>query len=97
MLSVLKSKVMTSRTALVIGATGVTGKPLVKLLCDSETYLKVIVLARREIEFSHPKLTCHKVDFSDQKSWCDLVAGDDLFSAMGTTMPGTVASMFDTA
>ncbi|MDO5045527.1 polysaccharide biosynthesis protein [Campylobacter sp.] len=45
-----------NKTALVVGATGAVGSELVKQLCEHKNYAKVIVLARKELKFSHEKL-----------------------------------------
>ncbi|WP_125723636.1 NAD(P)H-binding protein [Flavobacterium ustbae] len=72
--------------ALVIGATGATGKELVNLLLESNDYEAVSIFVRRSTGKSHPKLTEHIVDFSDVNSFQDLIAGDVLFSCIGTTL-----------
>ena len=43
------------KTALVLGATGVVGRELVRELCESLGYDEVEAWARREIGFCHPK------------------------------------------
>ena len=73
------------RTALVIGATGITGAPLLERLCESEQYGSVISFSRRKLSFQHPKLVSHIVDFEAIDDWQHLLCGDDLFSALGTT------------
>ena len=74
------------KTAIVIGATGITGKPLTKKLLASGHYSKVIAFTRRTLGFKHPKLVNHVVDFDAMPEWSALVQGDDLFAAMGTTL-----------
>ena len=71
--------------ALVLGATGATGRELVKLLLNSSDFSKVSVFVRRAISIKHEKLTVHKVDFSRLNNYKDLVNGDIFFSALGTT------------
>jgi len=73
------------KTAIIIGATGVTGAPLTQYLLNSDDYQYVIVFSRRELGFTHEKLTTHLVNFDQPLRWCHLIQGDDLFSAMGTT------------
>ena len=41
---------MPSRTALLLGSTGETGKELLKHLCDCSQYTKVILVGRRKVE-----------------------------------------------
>lgn len=71
--------------ALVIGATGATGKDLVSLLLQEERYEQVDIFVRRDPTINHPKLKVHIVDFNHLEQWQDLLQGDVLFSAMGTT------------
>ena len=71
--------------ALVLGSTGATGQELVKLLLNHSDFSKVSVFVRRTISFNHEKLIVHKVDFSRLNNYKDLVNGDILFSALGTT------------
>jgi uncharacterized protein YbjT (DUF2867 family) len=73
-------------TANVIGATGLTGKQLVLLLLENENFEKVRILVRRSTGLKHPKLEEHIVDFSNTDAWENLLTGDVLFSALGTTL-----------
>jgi len=72
--------------ALIIGATGATGKELVDLLLKSNEYAEVAIFVRRSTGKSHSKLTEHIVDFSKIDSFKDLITGDVLFSCLGTTL-----------
>ena len=47
--------------ALVLGATGATGKEIVKLLLEDSTFSKVSVFVRRKIDIEHEKLIIHKI------------------------------------
>tara|TARA_B100001142_G_scaffold141045_2_gene142360 strand:+ start:78 stop:728 length:651 start_codon:yes stop_codon:yes gene_type:complete len=71
--------------ALVLGATGATGKELVKLLLEDSNFSRVSIFVRRKIDVDHEKLTIHKIDFTRLKEYNSLVEGDILFSALGTT------------
>jgi len=72
--------------ALVLGATGATGQELVKLLLKNSDFSKVSVFVRRPISVKHEKIIVHEVDFSRLHNYKDLVSGDVLFSALGTTI-----------
>ncbi|MDZ7626050.1 MAG: NAD(P)H-binding protein [Ignavibacteriaceae bacterium] len=74
------------KTAIVIGATGLIGKHLTKLLLDNPAYSNVKVFVRRSINISNPKLEEHIVNFDEIAKWKDKITGDELFSAMGTTI-----------
>ena len=71
--------------ALVLGATGATGKEMVKLLLEDSNFSKVSLFVRRKVYIEHKKLTIHKIDFSKLTEYDSLVQGDILFSALGTT------------
>lgn len=72
--------------ALVIGATGATGKELVDLLLESKDYETVSIFVRRSTGKSHPKLIENVVDFSNINSFQEVITGDVLFSCLGTTL-----------
>ncbi|MDE3272523.1 NAD-dependent epimerase/dehydratase family protein [Pseudoalteromonas sp. G4] len=74
-----------SKKAIVIGATGLVGNELVKLLCKTNDISEVVVIARRELVFNHAKLKCHIVDFEKLAEHSHLFKGDVLFSCLGTT------------
>lgn len=76
---------MAKRTAIVIGATGFTGQLLVKQLCDSEEYVAVTIIARRNITYTHAKLEVKIREF-DKLEERDLEIADDLFCCLGTTI-----------
>lgn len=82
----LKSFYSTNMIALVIGATGATGKDLVAQLLEDATFDKIHVFVRHDIDFHHDKLHVHIVDFDKMEEWKDLLQGDVLFSALGTTI-----------
>lgn len=75
-----------NKTALVIGATGATGMNLVAQLLEDATFDKVHVFVRREVDLHYDKLHVHIVDFDKMEEWKDLLQGDVLFSALGTTL-----------
>jgi uncharacterized protein YbjT (DUF2867 family) len=75
-----------NKIAVVIGATGLVGGELVKLLLADEHIAQVIVFVRRAGGISAPKLVEHLIDFDHPEAWSFLVKGDVLFSCMGTTI-----------
>ena len=71
--------------ALVLGASGATGKEIVKLLLKSSDFIKVSLFVRRPFDIKHNKLTIHQIDFSRLYDYKALIKGDVLFSSLGTT------------
>ena len=72
--------------ALIIGATGATGKDLVSQLLTDKGYDEVNVFVRRPLAVENPKLKTHIVNFDKPEEWKDLVKGDVAFSCLGTTL-----------
>lgn len=72
--------------ALIIGATGATGKDLVQHLLNDSTFTEIHIFARRETGLQHPKLTTHIIDFDKPEQWQHLLSGDVAFSCLGTTL-----------
>ncbi|HBQ60778.1 MAG TPA: NADH-quinone oxidoreductase subunit F [Balneolaceae bacterium] len=75
-----------SKTAIVIGATGLVGSEVLDLLLEDDRYSKVKVFHRRSTGIKHPKLEEHVIDFGNIAEWKQLVTGDELYSALGTTI-----------
>ena len=71
--------------ALVLGATGATGRELVNCLLQNPNFTKVSVFVRRNIDISHKNLIVHNINFSRLHEYQELIYGDILFSALGTT------------
>ena len=71
--------------ALVLGASGATGREIVKLLLKSSVFIKVSLFVRRPFDIKHNKLTIHQIDFSRLNDYKALIKGDVLFSSLGTT------------
>ena len=74
-----------SLVAVVLGATGLVGSALVSQLLSDPAYREVITLGRRTSGREHEKLKEHRIDFEQRASWSELVRGDVLFLALGTT------------
>ncbi|UBB90133.1 NAD(P)H-binding protein [Candidatus Kaistella beijingensis] len=72
--------------ALVIGATGATGKDLVNKLLEDKDFQEVHAFVRRPLNIENEKLKAHVVDFEKPEEWKDLIKGDVAFSCLGTTL-----------
>lgn len=72
------------KTALVIGASGLVGGELVKLLSASSEYSRVILLSRRPLNIHYPKTEVRVIDFDSPDP--SLITGDVVFCAIGTTI-----------
>jgi uncharacterized protein YbjT (DUF2867 family) len=72
--------------ALIIGATGATGKDLVKVLLQDPYYTEIAIFIRRPSGINHPKLTEILTDFDNLEEVSKSIEGDVLFSCLGTTL-----------
>ena len=69
-----------------MGATGATGQEIVRLLLKDTTFSKISIFVRRKPNIEHDKLIVHEINFSRLIDYQDLIKGDILFSALGTTL-----------
>lgn len=74
------------KTAIIIGATGLVGSELTKKLLIDNRYDKVKVFVRRTTGISNTKIEEHIVDFDKIGTWKNQLIGDELYSALGTTI-----------
>lgn len=76
-------------SAVVIGATGLTGSKLVPLLFENEQYDRVITLSRKRTKLNHRKHTSHIVDLMDPATYAEFLKADHLYICTGTTQAKT--------
>lgn len=78
-----------AKTAIIIGATGLTGNLLTNLLLKDDRYSKVRLISRSSLGVQDPKLEEHLVDMFALKEHSHLFLGDELFCCIGTTKSKT--------
>lgn len=74
------------KTAIVIGATGLVGSFITLKLLDDTRYENVKVFVRNSLGIKHSKLEENIVNFDKLDEWKNKLTGDELFSALGTTI-----------
>ena len=74
------------RTALLVGATGLVGGHCLRQLLADDAWSEVVVLARRRLAASHPKLVARLVDFDRLGQLSGFPRVTDVFCALGTTI-----------
>lgn len=77
---------MASRTAILLGASGLVGGHLLDILLQDPSYSDVTILVRRELPARHAKLRQVVMDFEKMDGYADRLRGDDMFCALGTTI-----------
>jgi uncharacterized protein YbjT (DUF2867 family) len=79
-------KMIMEKNALIAGATGLVGNELLQHLLQSDEYKKVVILVRKPLELSYPKLVQQQVEFDKIASLAPLVPVHDVYCALGTTI-----------
>lgn len=82
-----RSDTIPPHTALVVGATGLVGRHVVRILAHDDAYGAIRVVARRPLpaELAHPKIEEHVLDFDRLRAHRSELVGDHVFCALGTT------------
>lgn len=78
-----------TKTAIILGATGLTGGLLLETLLNDARYQQIILFSRTSCEKEHPKLTEHIIDMFELKQHKDLFKADEVFCCIGTTKSKT--------
>jgi uncharacterized protein YbjT (DUF2867 family) len=72
---------------MVLGATGLVGREIVRLLCADPGVDRIVVITRRPfVAPDDPKLQMKVLDFDALESAADAFAVNQIFCALGTTM-----------
>jgi uncharacterized protein YbjT (DUF2867 family) len=74
------------KTAIIIGASGLTGNALLNQILQDDYFSHVIPFSRKNLKVSHAKLTQHCVDFDQLENYASLIKGDVVFCCLGTTI-----------
>jgi uncharacterized protein YbjT (DUF2867 family) len=72
--------------AIIIGATGATGKDLVNVLLQNDFYSEIVIFVRRSSGIVHSKLKEIITDFDKSEKVAEFIHGNVLFSCLGTTV-----------
>lgn len=73
------------KTAIILGATGLTGSYLLKTLLRDDRYGLIKSFGRSTIALEHPKLAQYIVDLLNPEEYKALFLGDEVFCCIGTT------------
>ncbi len=76
----------TRLTALVFGASGLTGSFVSNMLSEDNRYEKVILFVRNLLPLQHPKISQILFDPEKPEGVADMIRGDHLFCCIGTTI-----------
>ncbi|MFA9370104.1 MAG: NAD(P)H-binding protein [Labilibaculum antarcticum] len=77
------------KTAIILGASGLTGKLLLNRLLEDEAYVRVKIFTRRSLGLVHPKLKEFIGDLLSLEEFKKDFTGDEVFCCIGTTAKKT--------
>lgn len=77
------------KTAIILGATGLTGGKLLRYLLEDERYEKIKLFSRSAVDVTHPKLEEHLGDLTDLNQFEADFKGDEVLCCIGTTKSKT--------
>ena len=74
-----------SYKAIIIGASGLIGSELVKLVTENDNFSEVVLISRRALGNYNKKVRQVVIDFDKQSEISNEISGDDIFSCLGST------------
>jgi N-acetyl-gamma-glutamylphosphate reductase len=73
------------KTAILLGATGLTGGILLQKLLNDSRYKKIILFSRSSVKINNSKIEEHLVDLFQLEKYKELFKADQIFCCIGTT------------
>lgn len=77
------------KTAIILGATGLTGGILLNKLIEDDRYEKIKVFSRTHVSLKHPKIEEFLINLFELEKVGALFTGDEVFCCVGTTQRKT--------
>ena len=74
-----------SHKAIIVGASGLIGSELLKLVSANDAYNDILLINRRSLKTSGSKIREIVIDFDKLADISDRISGDVIFSCLGTT------------
>lgn len=77
------------KTAIILGATGLTGSILLQKLLEDERYEKIKLFSRKSTGIENPKIEEHLLDLFEIEKVADQFTADEVFCCIGSTQKKT--------
>jgi uncharacterized protein YbjT (DUF2867 family) len=78
-----------TKTAIILGATGLTGKSLLENLVADEAFETIKLFSRSASSITHPKIEEHLIDLFELEKSKEAFKADVVFCCIGTTLAKT--------
>jgi uncharacterized protein YbjT (DUF2867 family) len=85
---------VTGRIAMIVGASGLVGSQLLRVLLANTAYTRVVAVSRRPLSVSHPRLANRVLRFENMEQDLQGSSCHDAFCCLGTTLrqAGSIAA-----
>ncbi|WP_300433783.1 NAD(P)H-binding protein [Christiangramia sp.] len=80
---------MEQKTAIILGATGLTGSILLRKLIEDARYRKIKVFSRNHVQQKSEKLEEYLIDLFELEKVADLFTADEVYCCIGSTQKKT--------
>jgi len=80
---------MKQKTAIILGATGLTGSILLQKLLKDDRYRKIKVFARNHVKLKDEKIEEYLIDLFELEKISDLFTADEVYCCVGSTQKKT--------
>lgn len=80
---------MTQKSAIILGATGLTGGIVLDKLIEDDRYQKIKVFTRSHVEQKHEKIEEYLIDLFELKNFGELFTADEVYCCIGSTQNKT--------
>ncbi len=77
------------KTAIILGATGLTGSILLEKLLKDDSFKKIKLFSRSFVNKKSPKIEEHLIDMFQLQNHCEAFTADVIFCCIGTTKAKT--------
>lgn len=77
------------KTALILGASGLTGSLVLAALIQDDSYDKIKLFSRKTINPTHPKVEEYLGDLLNLDTFSEVFTGDEVYCCIGTTSKKT--------
>lgn len=78
-----------AKTAIILGATGLTGSILLNKLVEDERYRKIKVFSRNHVKIKHDKIEEYLINLFELEKFNNLFTADEVFCCIGSTQKKT--------
>ncbi|MCH4822365.1 NAD(P)H-binding protein [Gramella lutea] len=78
-----------AKTAIILGATGLTGSILLDRLVKDERYRKIKVFSRNHVKIKDEKIEEYLIDLFELEKFSNLFTADEVFCCIGSTQKKT--------